>query len=115
MNRAGGSAVVPTQSRNAREQPNAEIFSTRSSPASTPTASAAATHPKIWAAGVPPDWHLYALISKCDDAERRGFPWGAIFCQGDKPSHGLKLVMHSLRPSTISFRLLAGGMTTSAI
>ncbi len=27
-----------------------------------------------------------ALISKCDDAERRGFPWGAIFWKEIKPS-----------------------------
>jgi hypothetical protein len=26
-----------------------------------------------------PTKDLYALISKCDDAERRGYPWGAIF------------------------------------
>src|SRR5579871_6038907 len=26
-----------------------------------------------------PTKDLYALISKCDDAERRGYAWGAIF------------------------------------
>lgn len=34
--------------------------------------------------GIPtPD--LYALQSKCDDAERRGFPWSAIFWKEIKP------------------------------
>jgi len=32
-----------------------------------------------------PTKDLYALISKCDDAERRGFPWGAIFWKEIKP------------------------------
>lgn len=26
-----------------------------------------------------PTKDLYALVSKCDDAERRGYAWGAIF------------------------------------
>jgi hypothetical protein len=29
-------------------------------------------------AGIPTK-DLYSLISKCDDAQRRGFPWSAIF------------------------------------
>jgi len=33
-----------------------------------------------------PTKDLYALISKCDDAERRGFPWGAIFFKEIKPN-----------------------------
>lgn len=32
-----------------------------------------------------PTKDLYALISKCDDAERRGYPWGAIFYKEIKP------------------------------
>jgi hypothetical protein len=32
-----------------------------------------------------PTKDLYALISKCDDAERRGFPWSAIFFKEIKP------------------------------
>jgi hypothetical protein len=35
-------------------------------------------------AGIPTK-DLYALISKCDDAERRGFPWGAIFWREIRP------------------------------
>jgi hypothetical protein len=34
-----------------------------------------------------PTKDLYALISKCDDAERRGYPWGAIFFKEIKPGH----------------------------
>jgi len=33
-----------------------------------------------------PTKDLYALISKCDDAERRGFPWSAIFWKEIKPN-----------------------------
>jgi len=36
-------------------------------------------------AGIPTR-DLYALISKCNDAERRGFPWGAIFFKEIKPN-----------------------------
>ena len=32
-----------------------------------------------------PTKDLYALISRCDDAERRGFPWGAIFWKEIRP------------------------------
>jgi hypothetical protein len=32
-----------------------------------------------------PTKDLYALISNCDDAERRGYPWGAIFFKEIKP------------------------------
>jgi hypothetical protein len=35
-------------------------------------------------AGIPTK-DLYSLISKCDDAERRGFPWGAIFWKEIRP------------------------------
>jgi hypothetical protein len=35
-------------------------------------------------AGIPTA-DLYALISKCTDAERRGFPWSAIFWVEIKP------------------------------
>ena len=33
-----------------------------------------------------PTKDLYALISRCDDAERRGYPWGAIFFKEIKPN-----------------------------
>ena len=33
-----------------------------------------------------PTKDLYALISRCDDAERRGFPWGAIFWKEIRPN-----------------------------
>jgi hypothetical protein len=33
-----------------------------------------------------PTKDLYALVSKCDDAERRGFPWGAIFFKEITPN-----------------------------
>ncbi len=33
-----------------------------------------------------PTKDLYALISKCDDAERRGFPWSAIFWKEIRPT-----------------------------
>ena len=33
-----------------------------------------------------PTKDLYALISKCDDAERRGYAWGAIFWRELKPN-----------------------------
>lgn len=33
-----------------------------------------------------PTKDLYALISKCDDAERRGYPWGAIFWREIRPN-----------------------------
>ena len=36
-------------------------------------------------AGIPTK-DLYALISRCDDAERRGFPWSAIFWKEIKPT-----------------------------
>jgi hypothetical protein len=32
-----------------------------------------------------PTKDLYALISKCSDAERRGFPWSAIFWKEIRP------------------------------
>jgi hypothetical protein len=32
-----------------------------------------------------PTKDLYALISRCDDAERRGYPWGAIFWKEVRP------------------------------
>lgn len=32
-----------------------------------------------------PTKDLYALISRCDDAERRGFPWSAIFYKEIRP------------------------------
>lgn len=32
-----------------------------------------------------PTKDLYSLISKCDDAERRGFPWSAIFWKEIRP------------------------------
>lgn len=32
-----------------------------------------------------PTKDLYALKSKCEDAERRGFPWSAIFWKEIKP------------------------------
>jgi hypothetical protein len=32
-----------------------------------------------------PTKELYALISRCDDAERRGFPWSAIFFKEIRP------------------------------
>jgi hypothetical protein len=32
-----------------------------------------------------PTGDLYALRSKCDDAERRGYAWGAIFYKEIKP------------------------------
>ncbi|HLH93565.1 MAG TPA: hypothetical protein VKW08_00460 [Xanthobacteraceae bacterium] len=32
-----------------------------------------------------PTKDLYALISHCDDAERRGFPWSAIFWKEIRP------------------------------
>jgi hypothetical protein len=32
-----------------------------------------------------PTTDLYALLSKCNDAERRGFPWSAIFWKEIKP------------------------------
>ena len=32
-----------------------------------------------------PTKDLYALISRCDDAERRGFPWSAIFWKEVRP------------------------------
>ena len=35
-----------------------------------------------------PTKDLYALISKCDDAERRGYPWGAIFWKEITPVEG---------------------------
>lgn len=34
-----------------------------------------------------PTRDLYALISKCDDAERRGFPWSAIFWKEIRPNN----------------------------
>jgi hypothetical protein len=33
-----------------------------------------------------PTCDLYALVSKCDDAERRGWPWSAIFWKELRPS-----------------------------
>ena len=36
-------------------------------------------------AGIPTR-DLYALLSKCDDAQRRGFPWSAIFWKATKPN-----------------------------
>src|SRR5258708_20908846 len=36
-------------------------------------------------AGIPTA-DLYALISKCNDAQRRGFPWSAIFWIEIKPT-----------------------------
>ena len=33
-----------------------------------------------------PTKDLYALISKCDDAEHRGYPWGAIFWKEIRPN-----------------------------
>jgi len=36
-------------------------------------------------AGIPTK-DLYSLISKCDDAQRRGFPWSAIFWKEIKPA-----------------------------
>ncbi|MBK3666162.1 hypothetical protein JJE66_33695 [Bradyrhizobium diazoefficiens] len=33
-----------------------------------------------------PTKDLYALISRCDDAERRGYPWSAIFYKEIKPT-----------------------------
>ncbi len=33
-----------------------------------------------------PTKDLYALLSKCDDAEHRGFPWGAIFWKEIRPN-----------------------------
>jgi hypothetical protein len=33
-----------------------------------------------------PTKDLYSLISKCDDAQRRGFPWSAIFWKEIKPN-----------------------------
>jgi hypothetical protein len=33
-----------------------------------------------------PTKDLYALISKCDDAERRGYAWGAIFFKEIRPN-----------------------------
>jgi hypothetical protein len=32
-----------------------------------------------------PTKDLYALISKCSDAEKRGFPWSAIFWKEIRP------------------------------
>lgn len=32
-----------------------------------------------------PTKDLYVLISKCDDAERRGYAWGAIFFKEIRP------------------------------
>ncbi len=32
-----------------------------------------------------PTKDLYALLSRCSDAERRGFPWSAIFWKEIKP------------------------------
>ena len=32
-----------------------------------------------------PTKDLYALLSRCDDAQRRGFPWSAIFWKEIKP------------------------------
>jgi len=33
-----------------------------------------------------PTKNLYALINRCDDAERRGFPWSAIFWKEITPN-----------------------------
>jgi hypothetical protein len=33
-----------------------------------------------------PTKDLYALVSRCDDAERRGYPWGAIFYKEIRPN-----------------------------
>jgi hypothetical protein len=33
-----------------------------------------------------PTKDLYVLISKCNDAERRGFPWSAIFWKEIRPA-----------------------------
>ena len=33
---------------------------------------------------------LYALLSKCNDAERRGYNWGAIFFKEIKPNKTTK-------------------------
>jgi hypothetical protein len=34
-----------------------------------------------------PTKDLYSLISKCHDAQRRGFPWSAIFWKEITPQH----------------------------
>ncbi len=32
-----------------------------------------------------PTADIYALVSKCNDAERRGFPWSAVFWKEIRP------------------------------